>query len=112
MTEGLSSSVGCFAGDVVRATLDPLTGRALAFGHTPIAAWAGHLCDLILCGGLVDTAGTVRTGPLVSGWHPLVQQAYVQLRPALPRTWPWMFAPQVVDTNTSVVETRRWLVAA
>ena len=100
----------CFAADVVAATLDPLTGRTLAFNHTPIAAWAGHLCDLVLCGALVDSGGVVTAGPVPPGLHPLVHDAFVQLQPALPRAWRWMFAPQVVDTNSSVGDVRRWLV--
>ena len=101
---------GCLAADVVAATLDPLTGRTLAFNHTPIAAWAGHLCDLVLCGALVDSDGVITAGPVPPDLHPLMRDAFVQLQPALPRAWRWMFAPQVVDTNRSVADVRRWLV--
>lgn len=82
-------SLRCFAADVVAATLDPPTGRTLVFNHTPIAAWAGHLCDLVLCGALVDSDGVVTAGPVPPGLHPLVHEAFVQLQPALPRAWRW-----------------------
>lgn len=110
MTANDGVSARCLAADVVRASLDPLTGRTLSFSHAPMAAWAGHLCDLVLCGALVGTSGTVSAGRLPSSVHPLVRDAFVHLQPPLPRTWQWMFAPQVVDINRSVTDARRWLV--
>ena len=105
------SSVGCFAGDIVRATFDGSTGRTLVFGHTSIVAWAGHLCDLVLAGALAEVDGVVHARSPASELHPLVRDAFAKVQPALPRPWGWMFAPQVVDTNAAVADVRQWLVA-